>query len=55
MKNSSKAVEPMKAIGKKKAGRDKTRRRKGAEGARETIGIATHPRGPIWLTRQWLR
>ena len=39
MKNSSKAVEPMKAVGKKKAARTKASRRTQTEVARETIGI----------------
>jgi Transposase IS116/IS110/IS902 family len=39
MKNSSKAAEPMKAVGKKKVSSTKVNQRKGAEAARETIGI----------------
>ena len=39
MKNSSKAVEPIKAVEKKKAGAAKEGRFKRAETARETIGI----------------
>ena len=39
MKNSSKAAEPMKAVGKKEGASAKARQRKRAEAARETIGI----------------
>lgn len=39
MKNSSKAVEPMKAVGKKKASPTKASQRRGADAGRETIGI----------------
>lgn len=39
MKNSSKAVEPMKAVGKKKGAASKASQRQGAERGRDTIGI----------------
>jgi transposase len=39
MKNSSKAAEPMKAVGRKEGASAKARKRKRAEAARDTIGI----------------